>query len=164
MSNLTIAVIAATGTALGAVVGGTVNGIVKTLQDRGAIKRRATVGARLVRRDLAVADHFLLLAADERKWWQFYDVGLAAFDRYEDVLVHKLSAAEVETVTQAVVELVKLDAGMRVTPQAEAGLAHWDLGEASLTAIKRMRKNNAAAYNALAKLAGQPAIPGLIHD
>jgi membrane protein YqaA with SNARE-associated domain len=65
VSAETVALIAAGGTAVGALIGSTTGGLVDFWLDRARERRRAKVGARMVRADLALAASRLKAMEDE---------------------------------------------------------------------------------------------------
>src|SRR5438105_11466197 len=97
-----VAFIAAGGAVVGALIGSVAGGAVDFSMERVRERRRAKVGARMVRVDLTLAASRLKAIEDERKWWDFYDFPMSAWSVYEDALAARLSSEELKPVTQAV--------------------------------------------------------------
>jgi hypothetical protein len=161
VSTESVALIAAAGTAVGALIGSATGGVMDFWLDRARERRRAKVGARMVRAELAMAASRLKAIEDEKKWWNFYEFPMPAWSVYEDALTARLKPDKLEPVTQAVL-------GLRVvTDAARAAGRHPTLPyqpyEDSAT-VRRVREEATAGYNALASLAGERKVSGLLHD
>lgn len=161
-STETVALIASAGTAVGAVVGATAGGVVDLAIARASERRDAKAGARLVRADLAVAASQLREAEHEGKWWAFFNTRMDAWAAHRASLSARLDDARFEVVTQAVMELERFGADMKQAPLAP-GASFRDVS-ASSTALRTMRENATAAYNALADEAEGRPVNGLLHE
>ena len=162
VSAETVALIAAAGAALGALIGAASGGVVEFLLDRAREKRDAKVGARLVRLDLALAASQLKAAEGEGKWWVFYSTSMEGWEAHRTSLAARLDDDDFETVTQSVAELQRFGVQVKQMTPAQGRSFH-DLG-LSAAVFGRMRENATNAYNALAKLAKQRPVQGLLHD
>jgi hypothetical protein len=162
VSTEAVALIAAGGTAVGALIGSVAGGAVDFSLDRARERRRAKVGARLVRVDLALASSRLKSMEDERKWWDFYEFPMPAWGLYEDALTARLTSDELEPVTQAVGGLRAMTDAARVAPREPTGLGYQVLDKT--VDIKGVREQATAAYNALGRLADEAKVSGLLHD
>ena len=159
VSTETVAFIAASGAIAGALVGSVAGGVGDFRLERAREKRRAMVGARMVRAELATAAGRLKAIEDEGVWWDFYEFPMRAWATYEDALTARLE--DVETVTQAVMGLTVISERMakrpRTGPPGSTPVTDTD-------AVHRVRGDATAAHNALAKLAGSEPVVGLLHD
>jgi hypothetical protein len=99
-STETVALIAAGGTAAGALIGSTAGGVVSSVLERKREKRRAFARARLVRLDLSLMASALRDAEHDARWWQFRDIDpMPAWTEYAETLSVRISPAQFEDVT-----------------------------------------------------------------
>lgn len=161
VSAETVAYIAAGGTAVGALIGATAGGVVDLLMARSTVKRRAKVGARLVRGDLAMAASHLRSAEKDGRWWVYYDTNMQAWEEYRDALADRLNDADMETVSQSTMELAHFHEKLERAPEPPAGYRSLPK---SGPALRIMRENATKAWNALAGPAEGETITGLLHE
>jgi hypothetical protein len=159
-STETVALIAAGGTAVDALVGATAGGLVDFVLDRIRDRREAKVGARLTMLDLSRATSQIINAESEGRWWVFYETRMPAWNARSGVLAAKLSPEAFERVTQSMSELERFADHMTKTPKPPDAEA-WHIAATS-EELDRMRRNATAAYNALAPLAELKPIEGLL--
>lgn len=163
----TVAWIAVCGTAAGALIGSGAGGLVSRSLERGRERRRALAGARLVRLDLSLTASAIRDAEHDKKWWTFRDVdAIPSWAEYADVLSVYLSPTEFEDVTQSVGELTRFAREIQKAPRGSDELHWWTLPAPMIPRLVVMRTNATKAYNALAKVAKDSALPSgkLLHD
>jgi hypothetical protein len=160
VSGETAAQIAALGAVGGALVGVTGGGVVDFVLDRLREGRDARVGARLVRLDLAVASDQLQSAERDGKWWVFFNTTMSGWEAHKTSLAARLQDDDFEAVTQAVAELGRFGVDMQRAP-LEPNTTFRLVDAAPLHA---MRVNATTAHTALAKLAKQKPVEGLLPD
>ncbi len=156
MSSETVAYIAAAGTAVGALIGAATGGVVSFRLDRAREKRRAKVGARLVRLDLSLLASALRDAEHDQRWWVFRDDDvLASWSEYAEAIAPRLSPQDFEDVTQSMSDLTRFSREIRRTPRP-ANQPYWDLDRPKMQeALVKWRAEATKAHNALAGLAGE---------
>ena len=99
----------------------------------------------------------------QREWWSFHELPMKAWDLYEDALTARLDPKSLKAVTQAVVSLRTISDSIRVALAKPPPLSYVDVTE-STAQIRKMREEATAAYNALAKLAEEAKVSGLLHE
>jgi hypothetical protein len=157
VSSETVALIAAAGTAAGALIGSTSGGVIQFRLDRAREKRRAFAGARLVRLEISLTASALRDAEHDAKWWVFWeDDPLPAWERYAEALSVRLTPDEFEAVTQSVSEMSRFSKHIREAPMD--GHGYWTLSPKAVGKLKEMREHATAAFNALAKIAKDPGV------
>jgi len=163
-STETVAFIAAGGAIVGSIVGSTVGGTMDFVLDRLREGRRGRVGARMVRVDLSMAASRLKNMEERKRWWTTTELPMNSWKLYEDALTARLDPDSLRAVTHSVVGLQTLSDSMqatfrRVTPTME----YIDVSR-EVKEIHGLRKDATAAYNALANLAGDRTVAGLLPD
>ncbi len=114
----------------------------------------AKAGARLVAGEVAGAESQLAVAQHSRQWWAFYGVAIDSWIEYRNVLAMKLSQADFEAVSQAVMNLEAFRQKMPETPNFREQTAKSGFVQVDPQKIIPIREEAAKAYNALARLAG----------
>jgi hypothetical protein len=159
VSSETVALIAAAGTAAGALIGSTSGGVIQFRLDRAREKRRAFAGARLVRLEISLTASALRDAEHDAKWWVFWDDDpLPAWEAYAEALSVRLTPDEFEAVTQSVWEMSRFSEEIRKAPMDDPNGGYWTLSPKAVGKLKDMRANATAAFNALAKIAKDPDV------
>jgi hypothetical protein len=156
----TVALIAAGGTAVGALIGAATGGAVNYSLDNLRNRRQARIAARLVRRDLHLAaSHFSVVEA-EGKWYPEYQVSTASFDRYEEILADKLSTIDLglTSVSVEVVRRIDLVLQKHLVDGAQYIVAD------DADSWRNWQELVTIGYNALAALAEEPKSPSVIFD
>jgi hypothetical protein len=162
---LPVAMSSAGWTAIGAVGGALVGALAGGIADWAISARReaalAKAGARLIANEIAGAESQIAIAADEGKWWRFYGSPIDSWPEYRSVIAGRLDAAQFEAVSQAVAGLERIRQLMPESPPfaSDPDRAWVDV---SADALEPMRRDAAAAVNALAKLAEHKRVGDLI--
>jgi hypothetical protein len=159
-----VAWIAAGGAVAGALIGSAAGGVVDFLLERQRERRDAKVGARLVRLDLALAADQLKQAEGDGQWWVFFSTSMPGWEGHLASLSARLDERDFEVVTQSVAELQRFGADMKQAPLEPGASFRLVNTPESLKALHKMRVNATKAYNALAKLAKQGTVEGLLHE
>jgi hypothetical protein len=146
------------GALVGAVAGGLVDAILNVLRE----KSLAKAGARLVASDIAMADSRLKAAEQEGKWWRFYELPTSSWPEYRKVLATSLGNDEFESVSQAAVSFQLLSDHFPKAPAFSD--PNVNFVEIKPETIGPVRADAAAAYNALAELAGHDQVKDRIHE
>lgn len=155
VSAITVAWIAVAGTLLGSLIGATAGGVVDYILERNQTRKRAMVGARLVRLDLSVAAQKMKFAETDRTWVRHYDTAMIAWSKYEDALAHELDGESFKVISEAAIGLAWFDETFLGTLK---DTDHFELNEKSVTQIEGLRKEITKAYNTLASLACEPTV------
>jgi hypothetical protein len=87
---------------------------------------------------------------------------MRAWGVYEDALTARLGAEDVKRVNQAVIGLTALSDAMAKRPRPDARLPYTPV--TATADVRRVREEATAAYNALAHLAEETRIAGLLHE
>jgi hypothetical protein len=145
---------AAIGAVGGALVGATAGGIIDWLLGLRRERALAKAGARLVAGEIAGAESQLASAQHAHKWWPFYGIPVESWKQYRDVLAVKLSQADFEAVSQAVLALEHLRQKLPETPRFKKEVAEKGFLTVDPQDIEPIRKDAARAYNALSELSG----------
>jgi hypothetical protein len=163
VSGETAAWIAATRAVLGGLIGAVAGAFARYGLDVLRQRREAKVGARLVRLDLTLAGGQMKDAEGTGQGWVFFSTRMDAWTAYQASLVGALKEREFEIVTQSISELERFESDMKQAPLVP-GATYRQLSDGSREALRRMRENATAGYNALAKLANASETPGLMHE
>jgi hypothetical protein len=149
----TVAVIAAGGTALGALIGAAAGGIVQAFLDRARRKQLAQVGARLISLDLLHAANMMKAAEEDRAWEKYYTTRLPAWEAHREALATKLKSDEFRVVAGSVSTLHELGRRLAAYDWAESQ-TELVLDDFAVGDLRGKRVEAADAYNALQRLAG----------
>jgi len=103
---------------------------------------------------LSSAESQLASAQHSGQWWPFYGIPIASWTEYRAVLAAKLSQADFEAASQAVMVLEEIRQKMPETPNFEEQTTKFGFVRVDPQKIMSMREEAANAYNALAGLAG----------
>jgi hypothetical protein len=166
VSGDVVALIAAGGTAAGALIGSAAGGVADFILDRAKERRRALAGARLVRLELSLMASTIRDSEHDSKWWVFSDQSPASsWGRYAESIGPSLTPDEFEAVTQAISDMDRFATHIAGAPKAP-DVPYWDLSDKAVSGLQAMRAGATSAYNALANVAkDQPMAPGeLLHD
>lgn len=147
VSTESVAIIAASGAILGALVGASAGGIVNAKLDRIRERRDARAGARLVRADLDAIAQQLEEAEATGRWFCFFSAQMKGWEAHRVSLSARLDEPDLRRVTRAVMELERFHVDM-VQAALEPGTTYRDVA-ANHDALRRMRQNATDAYNVL---------------
>jgi hypothetical protein len=151
------------GAAIGALVGATTGGIVDWVLSGNREKRLARAGARLVAGDIAMGASQIEGAEKDKKWWLYFEFQSANWEEYAGMLASQLSNKEFEAVSQGVSVLKLLFLAVPAGPNWPKGAGCVDLNPKQVEGLVGVQKDAAAAYNALAGLAGHEKTGDRIH-
>jgi len=100
-----------------------------------------------VQGDLAAAASSLHSAEIQGQWWSFMRVEMGAWPEYRDVLASKLTQAECETVSQAVIGLGRMEKELLASPVHPGGRPRSvPLTPVGSKQFKRIREDAGKAY------------------
>jgi hypothetical protein len=157
VSTTTVAWIAVAGTLLGSLIGATAGGVVDYILERSRSRKRATVAARLIRADLAIAAKKIAFAEAAEAWKRHYDTPMSSWSKYEDAIADQLSGNGFKMVSTAALSLAWFDDAF-FKRMKEAGKDHIDFAENDFQDALGLRADITNAYNALAPLARESTV------